>query len=284
MAIIEWLVSLPVWLTFVVVIVFWMTVATTLWWLAKTLVPHEKIEKHRDTAVRILTTVSAFYAFLLGFVVSQEWSNVNTVRNDVASASAQLYIGSYNAVALPKPSSNEALGALQSFGNSIVCQDFPSLARSGRPSAQTGEVLEKSFSTITSLPSSAQSAPTFSDVMSSLESASESRRQWVSAAADGLPTVILVIILLVAFILLGAFSIQFSASQRAHLLALLGISVFIGLGTGLVIALNRPFAGAAKINSAAFIEGANRKTFDCSKTSKGSAQWAPHPPALRASR
>ena len=274
MAIVEWLVHLPTWLTFVVVIAFWMTVATTLWWLAKTLVPHEKIEKHRDTAVRILTTVSAFYAFLLGFVVSQEWSNVNTVRNDVASASAQLYVGGYNAVALPKPSNEKAFDAIQSFGTSIVCQDFPSLAESGRPAEQTGEVLEKSFSTITALPNSAQSSPTFGDVMSSLESASESRRQWVSAADDGLPTVILVIILLVAFILLGAFSIQFSASQRAHLLALIGISVFIGLGTGLVIALNRPFTGAAKINPEAFIAGANKKNFDCSKPPSGSTAQA----------
>lgn len=265
MAVIEWLVSLPVWLTFVVVIAFWMIVATTLWWLAKTLIPHAKIEKHRDTAVRILTTVSAFYAFLLGFVVSQEWSNVNTVRNDVASASAQLYIGGYNAVALPKPSNNEAFDAIDSFATSIVCQDFPSLAKRGKPAEETGEVLERSFSTITSLPSSAQGAPSYGDVMSSLESASESRRQWISAAADGLPTVILTIILLVAFILLGAFSIQFSASQRAHLLALLGISVFIGLGTGLVIALNRPFTGAAKINPAAFTEGTKNKAFDCSK-------------------
>ena len=265
MLIIDWLVSLPVWLAFVVVIGFWMLVATLLWWLARTLIPHEKIEKHRDTAVRILTVVSAFYAFLLGFVVSQEWSNVNSVRNDVATASADLYIGGYNAEALPKPSNKKVFVSLQEFSNSVVCEDFPSLAATGQPAEETGVKLENMFNTVIGLPASAQGSPTYNDVVSSMISASEQRRQWISAADDSLPKVILTIIILVAFILLGAFSIQYSASQRAHLLALLGIAVFIGLGTGLVISLNRPFAGAAKINPAAFTENVKQSTVDCSK-------------------
>ena len=271
MPVIKWLVSLPVWLTFLVVIAFWMSVATILWWLVKTFVPREKVEKHKDSTYRVLVVISSFYAFLLGFVVSQEWSNVNSVRNDVARASAKIYIGGYNAEALPAPSGQKAFDALQNFASSLVCDDFPSLASGAGPSKKTGLVLQDAFTVVTRLPSNAQDAPSYSSVLRSVEDASEARRQWISSAADGLPSVILAIILLVALFLLSAFSLQLSASHRGHLLTLLGIAVFIGLGTGLVISLNRPFRGAAQVSTAPFTQNVKADTINCAKEPSGSA-------------
>lgn len=263
MAITEWLIHLPIWLTFLVTITFWLLVALVFGLLVAKFVPKKRLELAKDNTVRVASVVSALYAFLLGFVVSQEWGNVNSARSDIANASAAIYTAGYNAAALPSASGQKVYVALQKYANSIVCDDLVSLTETGRPSTKTGKELEVLFSTVTSLPSSATGSPSYSNVLSAVETNSQSRRQWITSASGGLPFTVLVIIFAVAFILIGAFSLQYSKSQLVHVLTLLSVAVFIGLGTGLVISFNRPFAGAATIDAKTFTDGANVSAIDC---------------------
>ena len=252
---IGWLTGLPLALLFAVMIAFWCTMALIIWLVGDLLADPKTLETSKDSTARLLTIIAAFYAFLLGFVISQEWSNVTSVRNQVSTAAAALYTADYNAKLLPAPASREVRENLDVFTRSVVCQDFVRLRSEGRPATETDQALEGLLNAIQRQPQEVQQAGTFNEVVSQVEAVTQARRQWVDAANVGVPRVILMIVFLVATIQLGIYVLQTYQNRRVHQLATVGLAVFIALGTGLVVSLDRPFIVAARVDPSALTQG-----------------------------
>lgn len=265
MSILTWLGGLPVALLLLVVGAFWVVFGLIAWWISESaFTPDDRDVTHENVA-RLLLVMTSFFVFVLGFVISQEWSNASAARNQVSTGVAGLYTAGYNNYPLPQPSKNEIETALNAVGASIVCDEIPALQETGKGAEQTGLAIANAFNVVTGQPKAVQDLATYGGIVDELGVLSEARRQWLAEADNVLPTVVLVSIFIASGFLLGAFVVQSTRSRRGHLVTVIGLALLITLGTGMVISLARPFAGAAQLNPESFTQGTTLSTQDCSK-------------------
>ena len=259
-----WIGTVPTLLLYLGVFTLWALFALIVWWIAGRSFAPESREVTQETIYRLILLSSPFFVFVLGFVVSQEWGNINTVRRDVSSGAAALEAATYQAEALPKPAREQVGSALDELGFSIACRDLPSLRETGRGAEETALALRSAFRALTSLPPGVREEAAVSDVVDDIGEVSMSRRLVLAGAASGLPGVIVVAIFAVAGILLTLFIVQSTRSRRAHLLVTVGLVVLISLGTAMVLSLARPFGGPASIDTA-FNDELSRNYIDCDR-------------------
>ena len=257
-----WIGTVPTLLLYLGVFTFWALFALIVWWIAERSLTPESREASQETIYRLVVVCSAFFVFVLGFVVSQEWGNINSVRRDVSNGAAALETATYQAEALPKPAREQVSSALNELAFSIACRDLPSLRETGRGAEETSLALRSAYRALTSLPPGVRDEPAVSDVVDAVGETSTARRLVLAGAASGLPGVIVVAIFAVAGILLTLFINQSTRSRRAHLLVTVGLVVLISLGTAMVLSLARPFGGPASIDTA-FDDGSSRSLSDC---------------------
>lgn len=259
-----WIGTVPTLLVYLGVFTFWSLFALIVWWIAERSLAPESRDVSQETIYRLILVCSSFFVFVLGFVVSQEWGNINSVRRDVSSGAAALETATYQAEALPRPAREKVGAALNELSLSIVCRDLPSLRETGLGSRDTSSALEATFRTLSSLPPGLTEGETFSDVVDDVGDASMARRLALAGAASGLPGVILVAIFAVSAILLTLFIVQSTRSRRAHLLVTVGLVTLISLGTAMVLSLARPFGGPASVDTA-ITDAASRSYTDCDR-------------------
>ena len=260
-----WLGKLPVPVVFAIVAAFWLLFGLIAWWIAERSFKEDNREVTHENVARLLLIMTSFFVFVLGFVVSQEWSNATAARNDISRGVAALYTAGYNNFPLPQPSKREIQVALDDLGNSIACYEIPSLKDTALGAPQTGEALAKSFEVVTGQPQSVQDMTTYGNIVDELGVVSEARREWLSQAGNGLPTVVLLAIFIASGFLLAAFVVQATKSRRGHLTTVIILSLLIALGTGMVISLARPFGGAAQVNPDSFSQGAAASNRSCAE-------------------
>ena len=262
-----WVGTLPVPVIFAVVVVFWVLFALISWAIAERAIEPDDRERTQENVSRILIVISTFFVFVLGFVISQEWSNANAARNEVSRGAAALYTAGYNNYPLPQPYRGEIQASLDKLGQSIVCQELPSLKETGEGATQTGFALADTFEVATSQPRSVQEMVTFGNIVSELGVISEARREWLAEAASGLPDVVLICIFILGAALLATFAVQSTVSRRGHLATVVVLSLLVALGTGLAVSLARPFAGAAQVSADTFSQGGATSAAiqDCSR-------------------
>ena len=230
------------------VIAFWCLFTVIVWWIAERALDREVREEHKEAAQRLLLVVSSFFVFFLGFIVSQEWSNVNEVRSDVSSGAVAIDTAAYKAEALPQPQRGIFQEALANLGRSIDCEEIPAVRDSGQGSRETEATLRDAFLVMARFPPEIQDQSIFQDLLDELGAVSDSRRQVLTGAASGLPVVVLFTIFFVAGLLVILFVVQLAKGRQSHLAMTLGLVMLISVGTGLVLSLSRPFGGAADLD------------------------------------
>jgi len=271
-SIVTWLGGLPVVLIFVIVGAFWVGFGLIAWWICERAFPPDDRDVTHENIARFLVVMTSFFVFVLGFVISQEWSNASAARNQVSIGAAGLYTAGYNNYPLPQPSKKEIEVALNTVGISMVCDELPSLKETGKGAEQTGLALVEAFNVVTGQPRAVQDLATYGNIADELAVLSEARRQWLSQADNVLPTVVLVSIFIASGFLLGAFVVQSTRSRRGHLASIIGLALLITLATGMVISLARPFAGAAQLNPESFAQGTTLSDQDCSNPDRTQGQ------------
>ena len=259
-----WIGTVPTLLLYVGVFTFWALFALIVWWIAGRSVAPESREASQETVYRLILICSSFFVFVLGFVVSQEWGNINTVRRDVSSGAAALETATYQAETLPRPAREQVRSALNELGFSIACRDLPTLRETGRGAEETALALKSAFRALTRLPSELRDETAVSDVVADVGQVSMARRLTLAGAASGLPGVIVVAIFAVAGILLALFIVQSTRSRKAHLLVTVGLVALVSLGSAMVLSLARPFGGPANIDTA-FNDELSQSYIECGR-------------------
>lgn len=260
-----WVTNLPVLALHFGVIAFWCLFTVIVWWIAERTLDRETREEHKDAIQRLLLVVSSFFVFFLGFIVSQEWDNVDTVRSDVSSGAVAIDTAAYKAEALPQPQRGIFQEALANLGRSIDCEEIPAVRDLGEGSRRTETALRDAFLVIARFPPEIQRLSIFQDLLDEVGNVSDSRRQVLTGAASGLPVVVLFTIFFVGGLLVILFIVQLSQGRQSHLALTLGLVMLISVGTGLVLSLSRPFGGAAELDED-FNKATRQIYTECSQT------------------
>lgn len=268
--VVTWLGTLPVALIFALMVIFWVPFALIAWWTAERAIDPAGRERMQENVSRIVIVVSTFFVFVLGFVISQEWSNANSARNDVSRGAAAIYTAGYNAYPLPRSSIVEIQASLDELSRSIVCREIPALEETGKGAPQTGMALADSFKVATDQPRSVQEMVTFDNIVGALGTVSEARREWLTEAASGLPDVVLIAIVILGMTLVATFAVQATVSRRGHVATVIVLALLVALGTSLAVSLARPFAGAAQVGAETLTQGAgtSQAIEDCGRPAR----------------
>ena len=267
---VTWLGTLPFAVIFAAASVFWVLFALVAWWIAERALDQAARDRTQENVSRILIIVSTFFVFVLGFVISQEWSNANAARNDVSRGAAAIYTAGYNAYPLPRSSIVEIQASLDELSRSIVCREIPALEETGKGAPQTGMALADSFKVATEQPRSVQEMVTFDNIVGALGTVSEARREWLTEAASGLPDVVLIAIVILGMTLVATFAVQATVSRRGHVATVIVLALLVALGTSLAVSLARPFAGAAQVGAETLTQGAgtSQAIEDCGRPAR----------------
>lgn len=250
------LAQLPIVLTFVLIISAWVLFAFVIIWLGNRFVPAHVREVNGAGVRNILAVCASFYGFLVGFVVVQEWGNVSDAQSNVSEVASDLAVATYAAGSLPPSVAVDLTSGILRFGRAVTCREIPSLAKATQQDRRTSGALSDLFEVFAHVrPASVESQPAFGQAFGSVGSAAGARRQVINAASERVPFILMIAIVLAGAVLLVAVSLQDVRHGRGHLMAVLAVALFIGLGQSLVVSLSRPFAGAAGVSAAPLRDG-----------------------------
>jgi len=251
-ALVDWLVSLPVALSFLVILVAWLLIGAIIFWAAYRFLVPEAREAGEMNLMNALGLVATFYAFLVGFLVVQEWSDINQARAQVSQEATALDTATFDSIGLPPPAGAQIRSALLAYDYSVICQEFPVMTKRPDPDPTTSRALGAIYSTAFGLPAAVQTAPSsaYSSMLDQIDNAAAARRGRINAAGTRLPNALLAVIVLTGLILLTVASLQAAKHQGIHRLTLIMVILVIAFGQGLVVSLSRPFASAGQIADA----------------------------------
>ena len=257
-------VHIPIVLIFLLIASAWILVAALLLWAGRIFIPNHVREVSGNGVRNMMAIVASFYAFLVGFIVSQEWSNVSSAKSQVSTEAASLATAGFAASTLPAPNALKISAGILAFVRTEVCDEIPYLATANRQDPRATAALENLYQISAHVrPASVMKLPGFNQEFSSMGDIGSARRQLVNAASERVPVVLVIAIVLVGLVLLTAVSMQDVRHPKAHLATVLAVALFVALGETVVVSLNRPFAGAAVVSSSPLTDGLPAKYVRC---------------------
>ena len=115
----------------------------------------------------------------------------------------------------------------------------------------------------------ARSSPTeqnstfYAATVKRLGDVAQARRSRINAASSPLPKLLLVVIAVTSLALIAAVSALDTQHRRWHTVITVALTLIVSLNLALVISLNRPFDGAAKVSDEPLREGLAASQLRC---------------------
>ena len=140
------------------------------------------------------------------------------------------------------------------YDRSVICDELPFIATHSGPSEATRKAALDLYQVVAKNQPAGDS-PFYTSLVNSLSDITSARRNRINAAVSPLPDLLLIVILATSFALIAVVSALDTQHRRWHVALTVGMSLLIALNLTLVIALDRPFAGAAAVSDTPYREG-----------------------------
>jgi len=263
--VVHWLVGLPTAVLFIGLMALGLLIAAGLSWLSSRVIEDDVRSRTSSSVTTVVGVIAALYAVLVAFVIVNEWQNYNDAQADVSNESAALSSVLFNASALPQPAFLDIQLAGLAYDRSIVCDELPYLADHEGPHPATVTSLRKLYRTVANVSPEAKSSPFYSATVDALSDAVKARRARINAASTRLPDLLLVVIFVTGLALVAAASVLDTQHRRWHLVLTTALTLLVSLNLALILSIDRPFDGSAKISDAALREGIPAAALRCGR-------------------
>jgi hypothetical protein len=263
-SLVDWLNELPTVVLFLGMTAIGLLVGIVLSRLWPRVIEDEVRTRTSGSVITVIGVVAGIYAVVIGFVIVNEWQNFDDAQENVSSESAAVATAVFAASTLPEPARTDLTQALVRYDRSVVCVEIPALADDAEPARATARALDRVFDTVASAPAEAQAAPLYGTVVDEISNVASARRSRINDASSPVPDLLLVVIFIMSLCLVGAVSVLDTQHKRWHTVLTIGVSILVALNLALVVALDRPFEGAAAVNDAPYREGLSSALLRCS--------------------
>jgi len=197
------------------------------------------------------------YGFVLAFTIVGQYEDVSSARNGVQVEALNLEDLYRLSSSLPEPARTEMAGAVRSYVGHVVAVEWDELSH-GRSDPGAAADLKRMYAVLQA-PRSAVAPPTASGLnpgshaLDYLHAVHEARHQRLDTAAQSMPGVLVVFLLVGA---IGVISCALLLGVSGHrLIAPLGLSALLGFTLYLSLTLQYPFSGDQPIPSTHFQQG-----------------------------
>jgi Protein of unknown function (DUF4239) len=221
--------------------------------LVRRWVPVEVLERHNEVAGFIYSVIGVTYAVLLGFTAIIVWERYDQAETGVGKEANELGDVFRNARAFPDGIRKELETKVRSYVRLVMEKEWPAMAE-GKLSPETSDACNQIAQTYFRFkPQTEQERIWYTQSLTSLNQLIDQRRLRVlSSQSTGIPKVMWAVLLGAGAVTLS-FSFLFGTrNTAAQLLMTAGLAITISLVLFSVVALERPFAGIARIEPDAF--------------------------------
>jgi hypothetical protein len=211
----------------------------------------------------IVGVIAGLYAVLIAFVIVNEWQSFNDAQTEVSNESAALASASFSAGVLPEAAHARVDKAIVRYARSVVCVELPYLATHQGPAAATRRALRHLYMVAAAVAPAVRNPAFYESTVRSLEDVAQARRARINSASSPLPSLLLVVVVAVSLGLIAAVSALDTQHRRWHMLIMVALTAVVALNLVLIISLNRPFDGAARVSDAPMREGVPAALLRC---------------------
>lgn len=241
------LTALPLWLSFLIVVILPTALAMAGPVIVRRLVRLDRLRTNNEVAGFKFATVGVIYAVLLAFAIVVVWEKFNAAENDVAkeaSAAATIFRLSEGLTAERRASLRSAMTA---YLHEAINKDWPAMERGTGDPAVTNALTDVYTLVLNSRAEDRSNDFLLTEILRQLDSISLTRRTLLVSADGNVPEILWFVLVGGAFVTVS-YTFFFGAQNlRAQSLMTGALSavVFSGLLTAVVI--DHPFAGSVKV-------------------------------------
>jgi hypothetical protein len=262
-AFVDWLARLPTLVLFLGLMIAGLLVALGLTLLSERAFEDEARTRASASVTTVVGVIAGLYAVLVAFVIVNEWQAFNDAQAHVSDESAALASASFNAGALSEPGRTQIQRSIVDYDRSVVCEEIPHLATHQGPSAPTRRALQELFGTVARSSPTEQSSTFYAETAKRLGDVAQARKSRINSASSPLPQLLLIVIAVTSLALIAAVSALDTRHRRWHAVITVALTFIVSLNLALVISLNRPFDGAAKVSDEPLREGLSARQLRC---------------------
>ena len=259
---IDWLAERSAGVLFVGLLVVTFAVGLFFAWLAERAFDPDARGRTSGSVTTVVGVVAGLYAVLVAFVIVNEWTTFADAQSKTSDESAALAATYASASTLGEPARAQIQQAILRYDNSVVCEELPHLQKHTTPDPRTVTAAFVLYQAV-ARNQNAQPAVFYGNVVSELNSVFTARRSRINAATSRLPNLLLVVIVVTSVALIATTSALDTRHRRWHLAITASLAVIVALNLTLILSLDRPFAGAAKIGDAPFRDGVPAAALVC---------------------
>ncbi len=250
----SWLDDQPLALVLLGLVVVSFGVAIGLTHLGERVFEPEARSRTSTSVTTAVGVVAGLYAVLAAFVIVNEWQAFNDAQATISSESAAVADALSNASVLPEPGRSQMQQALFAYDRSVVCDEIPYLGKHEAPSPRTQQALRNVYATIAQYGSSDRSE-FYSNEVDAVSNITTARKARINSALSPIPDLLLAAVLVSSLALLGAVTALDTQHRRWHIAIMTALCLIVALNFLLIVALDRPFDGAATVTDAPLREG-----------------------------
>jgi Protein of unknown function (DUF4239) len=209
----------------------------------------EKLTSHNDIAGFKFATVGVLYAVLLAFVIIVVWEKFSAAQADVVDEAGAAVTVYRLSPALGDKGGADLRSAVTNYLKSAVADDWPAMAKSDIDGSRSArQALDDIYATLlTSTAAERGGNPVVSEILHQFDQMTQARRARLIAARGNVPDVIW-LVLFGGAIVTVVFTYFFgSKNLRAQTLMTGFVALLIFAELLIVIAIDRPFTGAASV-------------------------------------
>lgn len=202
-----------------------------------------------------LTTISATYGFILGFIIVNLWKELYEVDDYVIREAEHLSLLVYNASAFPAAIQHKLMNGIEQYIRIIIQEEWP-LMRVGEVSEKTIPALTNLFQTIQSYaPGTKVEEIFYNQFVNNLNKIVEFRRKRIEYLDSSLIDVIRFMFAFGMIIILFLTSLLYSGSLKLKTLTIALISSVLSFNLGLALLLDYPLSGNIAVQPTPFKKG-----------------------------
>lgn len=248
------LMTLPLWVSALLLVGVPTLIAMAGPIVVRRFVKLERLVTNNDVAGFKFGTLGALYAVLLAFVVIVVWENFSEAESDVsreAGAAATIYRLVDGMDSAPRAALRDSLTA---YLQSILDNDWQAMAN-GKGSPEVTRALDRVYGQALAFkPDDPREAQILSRVLDQLGVLTEARRARIVKSAGIVPDLIWLVLFGGAVLTIGFTFFFGTENLRAQAVMTGALSLLIFSGLLVVVAIEHPFLGAAKVEPRAILE------------------------------
>ena len=255
MALSEWLVRIPQWLSALLVFGFFVSFGVGAILIVRRFVHHSVLKPYNDISGFIYANIGVIYAVVFGLVIFNVGAEYNGAKQLVEHESAEAYQLYRDLNLYPnRVEADKVLVTLRNFTLSVVHDEFPAIKAlkwdsKYQPSLATHKASSDLWVAIAQIvPRNLHEQSLYNEILKDVNSLSQYRVKRRVMARDDLPGVLWAVV-----VFGGLITITFSAlfgheNVRVHILITAILALMVSSGVFVIVTLNFPFSGNLSVS------------------------------------